>query len=312
MAKRTEPVVNALLAQSLIARHPQWDGNTVRAETTGLLQGGAGLRPDILVTSPGHQPVCVETEFTPAATVEDDARARLGATLAATGDAVEGVLAVRLPEDLATDGNASTEDATYEYAALQLGADGTPSRYPEDGGITGNADDLADAVEHLSLSESQLAKGTAALERAVAETAGQIEKHLSANAQEKLAALLHQSAGEQTNRMAGAIFTSAFVFHAAIEDQDEMPSLGALLPPMALSREASHGVRRDLPRPEGPRLPPGERGLPGRDPQGAGPADPHRRATTRREAPERPRHTPTAVVLRAIRTRRQENETGSR
>ena len=84
-------------------------------------------------------------------------------------------------------------------------------------------DDLADAIEWLSLSERQLARGTEALEQVVRNAAGLLAEHAGEGPLARVARDLHQGAGEQTERMAAAICVSAFVFHVAIEDQEHIP-----------------------------------------------------------------------------------------
>ena len=89
-----------LLAEELIARHPRWNKALVTAESTDVLVGTPAKSPDIVVGYPGESSVIVETEFEPASTVEEDAQGRLGVTIKSTGDTVEQVVAVRIPESL--------------------------------------------------------------------------------------------------------------------------------------------------------------------------------------------------------------------
>ena len=142
----------------------------------------------------------VETEFAPARTVEQDATARLGTSLHSTGEDIEGVLSVVLPENLKTADLETIEGAAFRYATHYL-----------------------DAIEWLSLSERQLARGTETLEQVVRNTAGLLAEHAGEGSLVRVAKDLHQGAGEQTERMAAAICVSAFVFHVAIEDQEHIP-----------------------------------------------------------------------------------------
>ena len=84
-------------------------------------------------------------------------------------------------------------------------------------------DDLSDAIEWLSLSERQLARGTEVLEQVVRNAAGLLAEHAGEGSLARVARDLHQGAGEQTERMAAAICISAFVFHVGIEDQEHIP-----------------------------------------------------------------------------------------
>ena len=233
--RKPETLVNGELASALRKRHPRWDRESLVAESTGVLRSEQ-KRPDILVLEAGRWPVAVETEFEPARTVDADALARIGAHVARTGEPIEGVIAVRLPASLKTNPGANVETARFEYAAHFLDAGGNPERHPASGWIEGGVDELADAIEHLGLSERRLAQGTQLLERIVAETAGRLAEGVPENVLADMARVLHQSPGGQTWRMAGAILTSAFVFHAAIDGQPEIPRIQPLLPPNRLTQ----------------------------------------------------------------------------
>ena len=225
----TEPQANGALAHALRRRNPDWNDSTVHVERTNVIEdavlgAGRGKQPDILIAPPRCQPVIVETEFFPARTVDRDATDRLGTSLHSTGEDIEGVLSVVLPEHLKT-GNLETVDrAAFRYATHYLNSQGESVRWPpEREWLEGGVDDLADAIEYLSLSERQLARGTAALEQVVRNAAGLLAEHAGEGSLARIARDLHQEAGEQTERMAAAICVSAFVFHMAIEQQEQIP-----------------------------------------------------------------------------------------
>ena len=226
--RNTEPQANGALARALIRRNPDWNDSTVHAERTRVIQQavpgtGTSKRPDILIAPPRRQPVIVETEFAPAHTVEQDATSRLGTSLHSTGGDIEGVLSVVLPESLKTGDLETVDRAAFRYATHYLNATGECTRWPERKWLEGTVDDLADAVEYLSLSERQLVRGTKALEEVVRNAAGLLAEHAGEGSLARIAANLHQEAGEQTERMAAAICVSAFVFHVAIEEQEHIP-----------------------------------------------------------------------------------------
>ena len=227
--RNTEPQANGALARALRLRNPDWTDQTVHAERTNVLEGslpgtGSGKHPDILIAPPRRQPVIVETEFAPAPTVDEDAIARLDTRLHSTGGEIEGVLSVVLPESLKTGDLETIEAARFRYATHYLGSKGDRIRWPTEGNwLEGGVDDLADAIEYLSLSERQLAIGAEALERVVRNAAGLLAEHAGNDPLERIARDLHQEAGMQSERMAAAICVSAFVFHVAIEGQEHIP-----------------------------------------------------------------------------------------
>ena len=79
-AVNDEHTFNTTLTTALRQRNPRrrTDG-TPEAESIGVLPGWR--RPEVLLRESGGSPVVIETEFRPAATVERDARSRLGETI---------------------------------------------------------------------------------------------------------------------------------------------------------------------------------------------------------------------------------------
>ena len=76
----TEHTINDALAEALIETRSLWRfKDVVRSENIDILKG-SGKRPDILISEPNVSPVVVETEITPAPSVESDAIQRLGRT----------------------------------------------------------------------------------------------------------------------------------------------------------------------------------------------------------------------------------------
>ena len=88
MASTTEQAFNFAFGDVLREKHPLWK-DALGVEQTHVLQGAAGKQPDLILSPPGTSPVAVETEFTPAATVEEDAVSRLGEQLASDGRTIE-------------------------------------------------------------------------------------------------------------------------------------------------------------------------------------------------------------------------------
>ena len=176
MPKTAEPAFNPELAKALRKRHPRWS-DRIGVEQTSVFSGEPGLRPDIMVRHPGGLPVAVETEYTPAHTVEADARERLGKTLQETGDSIEQALAVRIPKALASvsqnDLEAEIEKATLEFCILS-GNSESPQRWPETGWLDGSVDDLAACIELAALSENRVARGMQILETGIHQAAGKL------------------------------------------------------------------------------------------------------------------------------------------
>ena len=236
MARNTERVINTLLAQALLRRHPRWsEGGVLTVEATEVLLGAPAAQPDILIAHPGGAPVTIETEVAPARTVENDARRRLGRFLASTDDVIENAVAVRMPATLRSDGGDPGRNvalAAFEYCLFSLvgeegGAD-SAVRFPTAGWIRGGIDDLAGFIELTALSERLVVKGTLALEHGVAAAAHRLRSGEGRRSLERIAGILKQEDGEQTSRMAMAIIANALLFHTAIADAHDIPTLAEL------------------------------------------------------------------------------------
>ena len=159
MPRTAEHTINVELARLLRTRHPRWRQG-IGVEQTGVLSDDSAKRPDILIQHPGGLPVVIETEYMPARGVEQDARARLGATVAATGEAIEQAVALRVPLHLRGVNQSRlperVAEAEFDYCVFTEGAE-SPVRWPESGWLTGGVDDLAGFIEHTALSERRIA-----------------------------------------------------------------------------------------------------------------------------------------------------------
>ncbi len=228
LPRNTEPQANGALARALMKRHPLWDETSIHAERTRVLQESSSLQVDILIDTPARQPVAVETEFAPAATVEKDAIERLGRKLEFNGEPIESAISVVLPAELKSGSLTAVETHVLRYATHHLKPVRHHSRWPTSGHLTGTVDDLADAIEALSLSERKLAEGVQVLETTVRACAGLLLQQSTEYVQDRLGEKLKQIPGKQTMRMVAAILASAFVFHASIEGQSGIPSMSTL------------------------------------------------------------------------------------
>ena len=217
MARRTETSINNDLAAALRRLHPDWNEQTVLAESTGVLTEGPGRRPDIVITNERRTGgVILETELEPARSVESEARSRLGGTFAADGSPVEQAMAVRIPAEARTPGT-RLEHLVYSYKVATSGTDAI-TWFPQQGWLKGNLDDLADLIETVLVSPRLLAAGVNALESGVHQAANIIGRRADRGSGdvERIAAILHQRGGEQTTRMAAAIMANALVVHSAV------------------------------------------------------------------------------------------------
>jgi hypothetical protein len=138
----TEHTINDALAAALRQTRRTWQAyDAVVSENTGKLKGG-NKRPDILIAEQYVSPVAIETEVAPAATVEADARSRLGARLTATGRSILSSIAVRMPVALKQRQGEALREAIHATTQFEMAlytgrGTATCSRMPESGWLTG-------------------------------------------------------------------------------------------------------------------------------------------------------------------------------
>lgn len=232
MPKTSEIAFNVELMNVLRTKHPRWRDHAGVEQLDVFRQRG---QPDIVIRPPGGVPVILETEFEPARTVEEDAKARLGRFLSKTGDRIEQTIAVRVPvelkEVLQADLKEHIDRAEFCYCTYSLQETGAVVRWPDTGWLAGSANDLATCIENVSLSERLLAEGTNILQQSIGEAAGKLRETAGIQTLEKMAKSLHQEDGEQTSRMAMAIVANALVFHTAIVEAHGIKTVDELRSP---------------------------------------------------------------------------------
>lgn len=219
----TEHTINDALALVLRQSRRAWrDAGIVRSENTGMLRGAAH-RPDILVLEPYVSPVVIETEVLPAATVEPEARSRLGSHIASNGRTILSSIALRLPKrframdgsDLANELLTATD---YEMALYTGESPDHASRWPRDRWITGNIADLSILTQAAAVPPEVIDRAADELIDGIRAAAGLFAEVSASNpgAIAKIGEELRQESGEQTLRMAAAILANAFVFHESL------------------------------------------------------------------------------------------------
>ena len=165
MPRQTEPNANVALGELLQAMLSR---SAVLAEHTQAIAGHPGLHPDVLITTTGAAPVVVEAEYMPAASVEDDATARLGLEVASNRRVIEAVIALRYPERVREAQNlrAALRSARLSYCVFTEEADGA-SRFPTSGWLDGSVEDLADMVRLVSVPQRAVDAATDTLQEGI-------------------------------------------------------------------------------------------------------------------------------------------------
>ena len=241
--KNSETTFNEALCRVLWRMNPEWRERMAAEQHGALTDAG---KPDIVVHNGTTAPVLIESEYQPATTVEQDACQRLGARLADSGDRIEQCIALRAPGDLRHVSQATLEDAirkaTFEWCVLSREGDqtGPTTRWPRAGWVAGNVEQLADLIEHASISERIVAAGLHQLESGIRLAAGLLRNRTRDRpaVNRDIAAVLRQEDSEQTSRMAMAIVANALTFQTMLAGAHEIPTLDQLREHGALPKAA--------------------------------------------------------------------------
>lgn len=217
-SRHTEPTANAALGRALTGMLPAY---RVRHEDTGVIVGGAGLHPDILITASDRAPVVIEAEYDPANSVEEDARARLGLTVQDGHRRIETAIALRYPDALRSgvDLGDDVRNARFSYAVLYENGE----RFPASGWLEGSCEDVADMVRLVSVPQSAVNEASDHLELGIETAADRLNEisELRPNVANEISRLLGMSNVHQTRRMACAILANAMVFHDRVADMHD-------------------------------------------------------------------------------------------
>ncbi len=219
----TEHTINDALAEVLVETRSLWRlKGVVRSENIDVLKG-SGKRPDILISEPNVSPVVVETEIMPAASVEVDAKQRLGEQLLPSGRRILSSLAVKLPTRLR---DYSGQPLKKEIAkasdfemALYTGENPeTYMRWPQNGWVIGDTIDLSILIQSASVPPTVVEEAANKLVSGVSEAAALLTEMAIEHpgSIRKICEELRQQDGEQTRRMATTILANALVFHESL------------------------------------------------------------------------------------------------
>ena len=217
MPHQTEPNVNNALAYLL---QPILSSCDVRSENTQVIVGRPSLRPDILITAPGRSPVVVEAEYMPAASVEREAKCRLGLKVSGASRPIEATVSLRYPEDVgdADDLRTALQGTQLSYNVFTATQPGKVDRFPETGWLEGSVEDLADLLRLVSVPQRAVHAAAASMEQGIERVAAildEVDKSRS-SVTTVVARLLGMTNVPQTRRMACAIIANAMVFHERI------------------------------------------------------------------------------------------------
>ncbi|MCY3908375.1 MAG: hypothetical protein OXF63_14120 [Anaerolineaceae bacterium] len=231
----TEHTLNDELGNLLDRMRRRW---RVQAEPLGEIEGSA-QRPDILITEDGALPLIIEHEISPARTVDQEARERLGLRLSASGSEIQVVIALKSPSAL-TYGNSGAalrrrwldcEELNFAMYRRLRGAE--VERWPTGGWLSGTLRSLALFIQQAMRPGEAIDALAEILERRIEQAADAFNRawaHDNTRARTMLAEHLRlEDDGVQTRRMAMAILANALIFQQSLA-----PQLEGIEPPSRL------------------------------------------------------------------------------
>lgn len=214
-----ESTMNASVAEVLDGMRETWRASP---EQTGALARG---RPDIIIHEPGCRTVIIETEFEPARTVDQDAKARIGVEDRKSGRPVRVAIAVKVPCDLQHMDPARMRQVLRQHKTKLKYAVYDPVRYPLRGWIEASLADMAFAVQLLSVPIDDIREIVARMEDSVKRICDIIER-LDAGTQDKIVERLNQANNRQAWGMASMILLNAMMFYDDIVGTYEKTKTG--------------------------------------------------------------------------------------
>ena len=218
-----EQTLNDALGEVLGDLRVSWRTRTERIGRV-FIEGG---RPDILIEEASGWPVVIEAERESHVSAEDDAKARLGLTVASSGRKIETAIALVYPPNLHALYGAELREGIensneLEYALYTRMDDGGYDRLPGTGWVVGGVRDLARFVNRASIPSPRLDALTMELENGVRQAEEEFtQRHgYGSNLGDHVADILGQSDDEagQTRRMAMTVIANALVFHESLAE----------------------------------------------------------------------------------------------
>ena len=218
-----EHTLNVALGEVLDGLRHSW---ITRTEQIGQVLAGGG-RPDILIEEASGWPVVIEAESSNHTSAENDAKTRLGRTVASTGRQIETAIALVYPPDLRTLEGPALRDAidrtqNLQYALYTRRVQGTPDRLPSNGWLSGGVRDLAVLVHRAAVPPPRIFALARELENGVRLAAEEFTgRHMyGSELGENVARILGQSddTDGQTRRMAMTVIANALIFHESLAE----------------------------------------------------------------------------------------------
>ena len=235
--RNSEDPITTMFLDILTPMHSKWeiDEQTPRPFVEN------DRKPDAIVRTTERYPLAVEVKIDSVRganeTGEEQARRHyLGKTLETTLQTITSAIAIRIPHPFRTmprDEIRARLEAEQEFHYILLSVD-EPSRFPESGWLQGSIADIATAITVGATPIATIAEAAEVLEHGIRRAAAIVDRALQQRPRlgEKIATILVQEPGEQTQQMAMLIISNALVFQSYLSRTpalEDVPSLSELI-----------------------------------------------------------------------------------
>ena len=217
-----EPGVNQVIADILRGMRKRWE---VQSEPGSAIRGGSKT-PDVLISETGVLPLIIENEFVPANSVEGDATSRLGLKLAAGGQEIRAVVALRTPEQAAQVPQQELETwlracPDFDYALYRLRRGDERVRWPAAGWLRGSLAELALLAQQAMRPDEEIDELADQLQTHISDAEVVFTQAYPQGGAEVAAMLadtlrLEDDRGRQARRMAMAMLANALIFQQSL------------------------------------------------------------------------------------------------
>ena len=229
---------NIRLADALSRKRKAWreDPRTIIAERTGVVEGGGGLKPDVLLSAPDAYPVAIESEWGEPAVA--DAKSRLGKQMVGSTLPVRSAVAVGAPLEVRTWSDAELigkmDALPLRFVVLTTSVEGDEpvvlreediTAWPSQGYVTGTIDDLACLCEYATAPPELVRRFARHVAERIENIGGNLHQQLSPSVARAIADGLGQHDTTQGVRLACCIWLTSLRLQTLLAERS--PSLKA-------------------------------------------------------------------------------------
>ena len=216
-----ERELNLMVKNILQSMRKNWN---VEAERHNVLEEGG--QPDIIITEKGATPIIIEIEWTPALTVEKDAKSRLNKKHKKYGP-IKTVIAVKISKKLKTLDSEMVNDELKKSNDISYVVYFPTSRFPESGWLQGSMANLAMLAQSISFPQHLIIKCADIMTNSINKNSI-IMDNCNADTKNGIAKSLKQEQNMETWKMASLVIQNAMLFYDQISGKRNIKTIQQL------------------------------------------------------------------------------------